>query len=259
MPAIVPKHLGGDDDDDWETDPDFVNTMSEEQQRWGGARDTGVLDMDKFREEIKQEHINETKKRQQEDGYKSSTGWGRLTKWEREVIVVWQVRREVRSPLRQTGQVCRGVGAHRAGWQTQLTEGLQDGIWWQGKFHLVHPLRLKNSDCTGREGRFYCVEDEVNERLAQFGVQSDRVDKSAVGWEHVEKVDKHNSQKGKWSSFLPTVPCLRSASRLSPVLTDYKDGFGGSFGVQKDRVDKSAVGWEHHEQVVKHESQTGRR
>ena len=73
MPAIVPKHLG-DDDDDWETDPDYVNTMSEEQQRWGGARDTGVLDMDKFREEIKQEHINETKKRQQEDGYKSSTG-----------------------------------------------------------------------------------------------------------------------------------------------------------------------------------------
>ena len=48
--------------------------MSEEQQRWGGARDTGVLDMDKFREEIKQEHIAETKKRQQEDGYKSSTG-----------------------------------------------------------------------------------------------------------------------------------------------------------------------------------------
>ena len=74
MPAIVPKQLGGEDDDDWETDPDFVNTMSEEQQRWGGARDTGVLDMDKFREEIKQEHINETKKRQQEDGYKSSTG-----------------------------------------------------------------------------------------------------------------------------------------------------------------------------------------
>ena len=54
-----------------------------------------------------------------------------------------QVRREVRSPLRQTGQVCRGVGAHRASGQTQLTEGLQDGIWWQGKFHLVHPLRLK--------------------------------------------------------------------------------------------------------------------
>ena len=41
-------------------------------------------------------------------------------------------------------------------------------------------------------------------------------------------------------------------------LSDYKDGFGGAFGVQADRVDKSAVGWEHHEKVDKHESQKGR-
>ena len=41
------------------------------------------------------------------------------------------------------------------------------------------------------------------------------------------------------------------------VLSDYKTGFGGKFGVQTDRVDKSAVGWEHHEKVEKHESQTG--
>lgn len=32
-------------------------------------------------------------------------------------------------------------------------------------------------------------------------------------------------------------------------------GFGGQYGVQSDRVDKSAVGWEHHEQLNKHESQ----
>ncbi len=32
------------DDDDWETDPDYVNEMSEEQQRWGGARDTGTIE-----------------------------------------------------------------------------------------------------------------------------------------------------------------------------------------------------------------------
>ena len=68
-----------DDDDDWETDPDYVNNMSEEQQRWGGARDTGTLDMDKFREEIKQEDSQAALKRQQEDGYKSSTGWVRQT------------------------------------------------------------------------------------------------------------------------------------------------------------------------------------
>ena len=42
--AVIPSLANGDDDDDWETDPDYVNEMSEEQQRWGGARDTGVLE-----------------------------------------------------------------------------------------------------------------------------------------------------------------------------------------------------------------------
>ena len=31
--------------------------------------------------------------------------------------------------------------------------------------------------------------------------------------------------------------------------SDYKTGFGGQFGVQTDRVDKNAVGWEHNEKV----------
>ena len=38
---------------------------------------------------------------------------------------------------------------------------------------------------------------------------------------------------------------------------DYSKGFGGKYGVQKDRVDKSAVGWDHQEQLGKHESQIG--
>ena len=54
-----------------------------------------------------------------------------------------------------------------------------------------------------------------------------------MGWDHIEKVEKHESQK------------------------DYKTGFGGQFGVQTDRKDKSAVGWEHVEKLEKHESQKG--
>lgn len=65
----------------------------------------------------------------------------------------------------------------------------------------------------------------------KFGVQSDRVDKSAVGWDHIEKVEKHESQK------------------------DYSKGFGGKFGVQEDRKDKSAVGWDYVEKTEAHESQ----
>lgn len=46
-------------------------------------------------------------------------------------------------------------------------------------------------------------------------------------------------------------------SFLLLISSDYSTGFGGKFGVQKDRVDKSAVGWEHHEKVDQHESQKG--
>ena len=39
--------------------------------------------------------------------------------------------------------------------------------------------------------------------------------------------------------------------------SDYSEGFGGKYGVQSDRVDESAVGWEHREELSKHESQKG--
>lgn len=39
---------------------------------------------------------------------------------------------------------------------------------------------------------------------------------------------------------------------------DFCKGFGGKFGVQKDRVDKSAVGWDHHEKLALHTSQKGK-
>lgn len=42
-----------------------------------------------------------------------------------------------------------------------------------------------------------------------------------------------------------------------PVAEDYSVGFGGKFGVQKDRQDKSALGWDHQEEVQPHASQTG--
>lgn len=45
--------------------------------------------------------------------------------------------------------------------------------------------------------------------------------------------------------------------KLNCFLSDYSKGFGGKFGIQTDRVDKSAVGFDHLEKVPKHESQRG--
>lgn len=43
----------------------------------------------------------------------------------------------------------------------------------------------------------------------------------------------------------------------SPVSLDYSKGFGGKFGVETDKVDKSAVGFEYQGKTEKHESQKG--
>lgn len=61
------------------------------------------------------------------------------------------------------------------------------------------------------------------------------MDKSAFGHDFIGKVEKHASQK------------------------DYSEGFGGKFGLQKDRVDKSALGFDYKSQVEKHESQNASR
>lgn len=34
--VAMPKP-GGDEGDDWETDPDFINDVTEQEQRWGSS------------------------------------------------------------------------------------------------------------------------------------------------------------------------------------------------------------------------------
>lgn len=51
--AATPAQNSTDDaSDDWETDPDFVNDINEEEQRYGkDGRTAGAIDMQKLREE----------------------------------------------------------------------------------------------------------------------------------------------------------------------------------------------------------------
>ena len=71
---------------------------------------------------------------------------------------------------------------------------------------------------------------------------------------------------------LPSAPfrylqeCIRLCSVLTPnpypfpftgSLLDYAKGFGGKYGVEADKVDKSAMGFEYQGKTEKHESQKG--
>ena len=42
------------------------------------------------------------------------------------------------------------------------------------------------------------------------------------------------------------------------LFLDHSKGFGGKYGVENDRVDKSAHGWAHREKLEQHESQKGK-
>lgn len=116
----------------------------------------------------------------------------------------------------------------------QLLVDQNAGYGYGGKFGLEKDRMDKSAmgnDYIGKVEKHESQTDHSKGFGGKFGVQSDRVDKAALGWDHVEKVEKHESQ------------------------TDHSKGFGGKFGVQEDRRDKSALGWDHVEKVEKHESQ----
>ncbi|XP_077531476.1 cortactin isoform X1 [Haemaphysalis longicornis] len=172
-------------DDDWETDPDFVNDVTEQEQRWGS---------------------------------KTVEGSGHVT----DAVNIGELREQ--------------VAKDDAAYKKRVLEELPKASYgYGGKFGVQNDRMDKSAvgnDYMTSLHKHASQTDAVKGFGGKFGVQSDRQDKCAVGWEHHESVEKHASQK------------------------DYSSGFGGKFGVQKERQDKSAVGWEFHEKTQKHASQT---
>lgn len=71
--------------DDWETDPDFVNDVSEKEQRWGAKTVQGSghqehINIHKLRENVFQEHQT-LKEKELETGPKASHGYGGNLVW----------------------------------------------------------------------------------------------------------------------------------------------------------------------------------
>nr|XP_046253428.1 src substrate cortactin-like isoform X6 [Scatophagus argus] len=172
-----------DEGDDWETDPDFENDLSEKEQRWGAKTVLGSghqehIDIHQLRETVSTEHTS-LKQKEMETMPKASHGYG--------------------------GKF--GVQQDR-----------------MDKSAVGHDYQSKLSK--------HCSQTDTSKGFGgKFGVQADRVDQSAVGFEYAGKTEKHASQK------------------------DYTTGFGGRYGVQADRVDQSAVGFDYQGKTEKHESQ----
>ncbi|XP_042225696.1 src substrate cortactin-like isoform X9 [Homarus americanus] len=243
----------GNDDDDWETDADYVNNMTEEEQRYGTKRDLDAIDMTKYREETLNADA-ELKRVQQEEGPKASYGYGgkfgvqkdRMDKSAESHEYIGKVDKHVSQKDYASGFGGKfGVQSDRqdssaVGWdhieKVDKHESQKDyNRGFGGKFGVQTDRQDKSAsgwDHIEKVDKHESQKDYTQGFGGKFGVQSDRQDKSAAGWDHIEKVEKHESQK------------------------DYVVGFGGKYGIQKDRQDKTAVGWDHIEKVEKHESQT---
>ncbi|RLW10198.1 hypothetical protein DV515_00002517 [Chloebia gouldiae] len=245
--------------DDWETDPDFVNDVSEKEQRWGaktvnGSGHQGHINIHQLRENVFQEHQN-LKERELQTGPKASHGYGGKFGVEQDRMDKSAVGHDYQCKLsKHCSQVdsVKGFGG-KFGVQTDRVDQSAVGFEYQGKTEK-HPSQKDYS--SGFGGKYRVQADRVDKSAVGFdyqgktekhdsqkdyskgfggkyGVDKDKVDKSAVGFEYQGKTEKHESQK------------------------DYKTGFGGKFGVQTERQDPSAVGFDYKEKLAKHESQQG--
>lgn len=40
----IKANVVNQDDDEWDTDPNYINNVTEEEQRWGGGRTAGAIE-----------------------------------------------------------------------------------------------------------------------------------------------------------------------------------------------------------------------
>ncbi|KAL1246930.1 hypothetical protein QQF64_034685 [Cirrhinus molitorella] len=246
-----------DGGDDWETDPDFENDVSEKEQRWGAKTVAGSghqehINIHKLRERVSSEH-SELKQKELENMPKASHGYGGKFGLQQDRMDKSAVGHEYQSKLSKhcsQTDTSKGFGG-KFGVEADRVDQSAVGFEYAGK---TEKHASQKDYATGFGGRYGVQADRVDQSAVgfdyqgktekhesqkdyakgfggKFGVETDKVDKSAVGFEYQGKTEKHESQK------------------------DYVKGFGGKFGVQSDRQDKSAVGWDHQEKLQLHESQ----
>ncbi|NWT75233.1 HCLS1 protein, partial [Prunella himalayana] len=201
--------------DDWDTDPDFVNDISEREQRWGaktieGSGRAGHIDIHQLRNKVSEEH-EVIKKKELETGPKASYGYGGKFGTERDRMDKCAVGHEY----------VADVGKHSS--QTDAAQG------FGGKFGVQRDRADKSALGFEYKGEVEKHSSQKGKSMGiyyskgfggRYGVERDKVDKAAVGFDYKSQAEKHDSQK------------------------DYAKGFGGRYGVQKDRVDKSAAGFD---------------
>ncbi|XP_062966636.1 hematopoietic lineage cell-specific protein isoform X2 [Cynocephalus volans] len=161
--------------DDWDTDPDFVNDISEKEQRWGaktieGSGRTEHINIHQLRNKVSEEH-NVLKKKEMESGPKASHGYGGRFGVERDRMDKSAVGHEYVAEVEKHSS------------QTDATKG------FGGKYGVERDRADKSAvgfDYKGEVEKHASQKDYAKGFGGQYGIQKDRVDKSAVGFNEME-------------------------------------------------------------------------
>uniref|UniRef100_A0A8C4HJG2 Hematopoietic cell-specific Lyn substrate 1 n=1 Tax=Dicentrarchus labrax TaxID=13489 RepID=A0A8C4HJG2_DICLA len=241
--------------DDWETDPDFENDISEQEQRWGAKTIEGSgrkehISVAELRSKVAVEH---EQVKQKEHVPKASYGYGGKFGVEKDRMDKAALGHDYVAQVEQHSSqkdAAQGFGG-KFGVQKDRVDKSAMGFEYKGEVQQ----HTSQKDYSKGFGGKYGVEKEKVDKAAlgydykgqtekhqsqkdyakgfggKYGVEKEKVDKAALGYDYKGETEKHQSQK------------------------DYSKGFGGKFGVEKEKVDKAALGYDYKGETEKHQSQ----
>ncbi|XP_068573424.1 src substrate protein p85-like isoform X1 [Cebidichthys violaceus] len=243
--------------DDWETDPDFENDVSEQEQRWGAKTIEGSgrkehISVAELRNKVTMEH---EQGKQKEQTPKASYGYGGK----------FGVEKDRMDKVALGNDYVAQVEQHSS--QKDAAQG------FGGKFGV-------QKDRVDKSAMGYEYKGEVQQHASQkdhskgfggkYGVEKEKVDKAALGYDYKGQTEKHQSQKdyakgfgGKYGVEKEKVDKsalgydYKGETEKHQSQKDYSKGFGGKFGVEKEKVDKAALGYDYKSETEKHQSQKG--
>uniref|UniRef100_A0A8P4K3C5 Hematopoietic cell-specific Lyn substrate 1 n=1 Tax=Dicentrarchus labrax TaxID=13489 RepID=A0A8P4K3C5_DICLA len=204
--------------DDWETDPDFENDISEQEQRWGAKTIEGSgrkehISVAELRSKVAVEH---EQVKQKEHVPKASYGYGGKFGVEKDRMDKAALGHDYVAQVEQHSSqkdAAQGFGG-KFGVQKDRVDKSAMGFEYKGEVQQ-HTSQKDYSKGFG----------------GKYGVEKEKVDKAALGYDYKGQTEKHQSQK------------------------DYAKGFGGKYGVEKEKVDKAALGYDYKGETEKHQSQ----
>ncbi|XP_074554926.1 src substrate protein p85-like isoform X3 [Halichoeres trimaculatus] len=204
--------------DDWETDPDFENDVSEQEQRWGAKTIEGSgrkehISVAELRNKVTEEH---KKVKQKDETPKASYGYGGKFGVEKDRMDKVALGHDYVAEVEQHSSqkdAAKGFGG-KYGVQRDRVDQSAVGFEYKGEVQQ-HASQKDYSKGFG----------------GKYGVEKEKKDKAALGYDYKGETEKHQSQK------------------------DYSKGFGGKYGVEKEKKDKAALGYDYKGETEKHQSQ----